>query len=390
MQIRSSRSVPGRRGFTLIELAAAMGAMGLLVGILLPAIGEARGQAKQTMSLTNLRNLGVAHATYAAEWNDRQWTLVPDNLATYGRNADQAWRNLDPDNGRGPSVVLGWAMIDGPDPVLEQIVVEAGTPQARWIEPVILDLPRGDASYAFGAFRMMNVRQFNQYVSGTFYDPVFYAPDDDAANARRPDVEPDGLTEFVVRKDAAGKKLPPVWSSYVLSPAAMFNPRVMAMRRTDVDGRQFGGASDPWTLAGAFRSPARGQARYPSLKTHMIEHDLLRHAGSGCAPNAGALREGEACLPRRFNAAADGVPNAAFYDGHVEAVLVRDAWDADRRMRRQQGSGLWSRDTGLGADGYLNDLRIVAPAGPDGAGDCPTSFHMLTADGILGRDLLAN
>ena len=41
--------------------------------------------------------------------------------------------------------------------------------------------------------------------------------------------------------------------------------------------------------------------------------------------------------------------------------------------------GLWSRDTPLGADGYFIDL---------GFDDSPLSHHVLTTDGILGRDTL--
>ena len=54
------------RGFTVIELLVVVSIIALLVGILLPAIGKARDQAKMAISQANLRNLGTAHAAYAA------------------------------------------------------------------------------------------------------------------------------------------------------------------------------------------------------------------------------------------------------------------------------------------------------------------------------------
>ena len=78
------------RAFTIVELLVVVSIIALLIGILLPAVSKARDQAKVTISNSNLRNLGVAHATYAAEWQDRQFTLIDDNIATYGTNVATA------------------------------------------------------------------------------------------------------------------------------------------------------------------------------------------------------------------------------------------------------------------------------------------------------------
>lgn len=54
-----------RNGFTLIELLVVIGIVGILIGILVPALRGARGSALQTVSLANVRSVGQVHALYA-------------------------------------------------------------------------------------------------------------------------------------------------------------------------------------------------------------------------------------------------------------------------------------------------------------------------------------
>ena len=54
-----------RKGFTLIELLVVMVIIALLVGLLLPALGRAREEARKTQCRSNLRQIGLAINTYA-------------------------------------------------------------------------------------------------------------------------------------------------------------------------------------------------------------------------------------------------------------------------------------------------------------------------------------
>jgi prepilin-type N-terminal cleavage/methylation domain-containing protein/prepilin-type processing-associated H-X9-DG protein len=57
---------PRRRGVTLIELLVTLAVLGALMGVLLPALWSARGGARRSECLSNLRQMGVAAQQHAA------------------------------------------------------------------------------------------------------------------------------------------------------------------------------------------------------------------------------------------------------------------------------------------------------------------------------------
>ncbi|MCZ6834615.1 MAG: hypothetical protein O7G85_02470, partial [Planctomycetota bacterium] len=309
---------------------------------------------------SNLRNLATAHASYEAEWADRQFTLINDNFSQYGSNPDEAWSEYNNihDTGTGHP----WFMY--------------GCSQGNAC--YITTNPTFHVPYDwdddFGAFRMTNAKQLGQYISGRFYDPIYYAPKDVAA-VEAVSVSQDYPGEF----DPTHSVYAP---SYARSPAGMYQPDVFA--REDK-----GGYTNPFDLAAGHRSPAAGQARFPDLKTKINEHSWLQNRFTGtefCNPNfSGGMYDG--CEPYYFNHGFSSNSMTLFYDGHIEGLGQLEAMSATDKNMATVGEGLWSTDTPLDGEwggssgGYFAEVR---------SDWTHSSHHILTMEGIRGRDKTAD
>ena len=368
------------KGFTIVELLVVVSIIALLIGILLPAVGKARDKARTTTSVSNLRQLAVAHNAYAGDWEDAQMSLARYNISAYG---DMAAYNeaigMPPggDHHMGhPPQIAGWGYTPS-DGTTGMYSYWPGSPGHYWaVEPI--GFPGGAGVEGFGWFRYPNVKQLSQYVNSKYYDKIFYAPKDPNWDTIEQCI--DNPMEFA---NITGCN-PPIWTTYCLSPASLFSPDVLGLNK---DTNKY--YTDPWDIAGGHRTPTMGSIRYPTLKTHMLEHPWLQNVRRVCndAFSGGGFED--ACEPYYFNHGFESTPATLFYDSHVRLMGTQEALNANRRHFGQtDGVGLWSIDTPFGGlytpnapGGYFMEFAYDFTA---------TSYHILTIDGSLGRDTLGS
>jgi prepilin-type N-terminal cleavage/methylation domain-containing protein len=368
--MRMSRS----KGFTIIELLVVISIIALLLGILLPAIGAARDTAQVNTSKSNLRQIGIAMMTYAADWADRQVTYVRDNLGMYGGNV-KTYSDAIYGSGAGgvdahPPMVVGWAWVDGDYTGPWGVFVD--TANVAGFQPLNFpDSPLGGNSVAGHGWYRHGIQRkpLHDYLNGRFHDPVYYAPKDRTILGRVEHCfELPG--EYIIGESQGGLgdddcMMWVNYTSYCLSPAGLYAPEVFS----DNGLGEFWTA--PWTVPTGYRVPSFGHVKYPTLKTNVLEFRWLQNLQVPCNDAF------YGCEPYWFNHSYRSMPVTLFYDGSVRLTSVMEAMSSDRRAESQQGFGLWSRDTSFKDDGFFIS---------DGYDFAATSYHVLTIDGVRGRD----
>ncbi len=84
-----SKSQTENRGFTLVELLVVIAIIGILIGMLLPAVQQVRAAARSTVCANNMRQLSLAALNYESSFQ----RFPPANLGT---NPNEQLTELDP------------------------------------------------------------------------------------------------------------------------------------------------------------------------------------------------------------------------------------------------------------------------------------------------------
>jgi prepilin-type N-terminal cleavage/methylation domain-containing protein len=81
-----------RSGFTLIELLVVIAIIGILAGMLLPALGKAREKADTARSISNLKQIYLMVRMYVDDY-EGYWPKPMGNLPNPNGNTDPTWRH---------------------------------------------------------------------------------------------------------------------------------------------------------------------------------------------------------------------------------------------------------------------------------------------------------
>ena len=374
---------PEHRGFTLMEMTVATATATVGIGILAVTLGAGLGDRTRMRSAANLFVMAQAHDAYAMDWMGRQWTTVPDEFDEYDGNVSEyisEVRCLD-------SIVFGndaenllWAFWVGGRNCEENVPGNPGSWNAigyYHFPPYALNEYAG----SFGSRFLYNTRGFRDYVSGNTYDPTFFQPgtiDARLANAVfDEDVEWPG--PYHPRLNGNPNQQMVFQPGYEISASAMWGVDVHRAASA-------GGWQDPRDITGGYASPSVDQCLHPDLKTRMVERWWIDGAPSRFNPffdtggNDGQVNRGfKPGVHWFFNQGHDARSQTLFFDGSIATVRTGDAYEDDLQYQKTSGGdGLWSRDTPMGPDGQFGEMGI----------DAATSFHILTTDGIRGRDFL--
>lgn len=348
-----------RRGFTAVEAAAVLAVGAVAAAVTVPMFQRLGCSAARTQSRANLAQLFAAHEAYAADFNDRQLSLCPDNLGSYQGN----WQTWQQFNGCAPAALLGTDANGQQWSMRTACGVDPGSGGELWLKPMNFTVSTAPLDALKGAFRLGNVAALNQYVDGRYLDAAFFAPDDPAISRRAWRKIQEGA-DYEAGLNAL--------STYTLSPAAMYDPRVFGDGSTAFSAFLSPDANTSQYVDG-YRSPTVSQCQHPALKTRLMEMWAIEGAPSldnPYMPGGG---------PHLWNQSILSRPLTAFFDGSVRMLTPLESKQTEQRVPTNQG--LWLKSTPFGAQGYFGSYATDFLVN--------TSAHFLTRGGIRGRDTLA-
>jgi prepilin-type N-terminal cleavage/methylation domain-containing protein len=322
------------RGFTLIELLVVIAIIALLIGILLPALGEARKAARLTVCMANMQQLGVATQSYSADYQDRLFSFSWRQGVTYPFGESRT-----PSSAGDPAAAAALQAVD----ILQRRADRGDMqPPSRWIpHPLYTHLVLQD------------------YLAARLPEPLVVCPED--KNRQNWQKDPQNLHDKgfwlpLQEEPTDENKRWPYSASYQVVPASFDRHNMVSQGGTHRDYLTPGDARLGDTRQGA--------VAFPSNKVHMMDSHQ-RHFSN---------------KPPRFYAYTDARQPLLFFDGSVRTEITDDSNEG------------WNptKPTAVGAPGGVTRMRYdPSPwegSKPLGAESLVIGHYRWTRGGLAGVD----